>query len=157
MNTKIFISIFLIAALFVPWSTVNAAPRVYELHIRVPASAAWINTGHTVTAGQAFTITGYGQVLTISLYDYRKGSGRHSISGPDGQGSICPNFQDAPPCAMENAPYGALVGKIGSEGTPFLIGSHLEFTPITFGELYLAVNDLLLYHADNSGYFMVFY
>jgi hypothetical protein len=58
---------------------------------------------------------------------------------------------------MEYAPYGALVGKIGANGTPFLIGSSLTYTPGSSDELYLAVNDLLPYYADNYGNYMVFF
>ncbi len=57
---------------------------------------------------------------------------------------------------MENAPFGALVGKIGDNGTPFLIGSQFSFTPEASGDLYLAVNDYLVYYSDNYGNYMVF-
>jgi hypothetical protein len=57
---------------------------------------------------------------------------------------------------MDGAPYGALVGKIGEDGEPFLIGSNYTFTATTSGDLYLAVNDLLPYYDDNSGNYMVF-
>jgi hypothetical protein len=49
-----------------------------------------------------------------------------------------------------------LVGKIGEDGEPFLIGSNYTFTATTSGDLYLAVNDLLPYYDDNSGNYMVF-
>ncbi len=121
-------------------------------HFRLPADAAWVDSGFALTAGQPVTIDAQGMAVTARINLW----GTVSLSGPDGQSAICPNFDGAPACAMENAPFGALVGKIGENGTPFLIGSHTSFTPEASGKLYLAVNDYLVYYSDNYGNYTVF-
>jgi len=155
MKTKVRIclSTLIIAALFVPTSIVFAISPQAASHFRLQANAGWVDSGFAIEANQPITITAYGQAITAPVKIYSSGS----VSGPDGQFSICPNFEGAPPCAMENAPYGALVGKIGVDGEPFLIGSNFEFTPASSGDLYLAVNDLLIYYSDNYGNYMVFF
>jgi hypothetical protein len=52
-------------------------------------------------------------------------------------------------------PYGALVGKIGASGTPFLIGSSTTINPTVDDTLYLAVNDNLPFYGDNHGWYIV--
>ncbi len=120
--------------------------------VRVPAGSGWVDSGFQLAAGQPVNLSAYGMAVTARINIW----GTVSLSGPDGQTEICPNFDGAPACAMENAPFGALVGKIGEDGTPFLVGSNLSFTPGTSGELYLSVNDYLIYYSDNYGNYMVF-
>lgn len=147
------LSILLIASLFIPTWIASAAPASDVGHFRLPADAGWVDSGVAVLVDQPLTITAYGQAITAPINVFSAGT----VSGPDGQLSICPNYVGAPACAMDNAPYGALVGKIGVNGTPFLIGSRLTFIPGSSDELYLAVNDLLPYYADNYGNYMVFF
>jgi len=45
----------------------------------------------------------------------------------------------------------ALVGRIGADGTPFLIGPSLDRRFEAAGELFVAINDLPL--SDNRGHF----
>jgi hypothetical protein len=144
-------SILLIVAFLVPTWIVYAAPSAAS-NFRLPADAGWVDSGFVLQAGQPATLSAYGQAITARINVFGPGS----VSGPAGQLSICPNYDGAPACAMEYAPYGALVGRIGVDGTPFLIGSGLTFTPESSGALYLAVNDLLPYYADNYGNYMVF-
>jgi hypothetical protein len=62
---------------------------------------------------------------------------------------------------MNGVGYGALVGKVGENGTPFYVGAGPGFSipgvSETGGRLYLAVNDLLVDAAiaDNSGGYTV--
>jgi hypothetical protein len=55
---------------------------------------------------------------------------------------------------MNYAPYGALVGKIGT-GAAFLVGKKITFTAKSTGILYLAVNDNLPWYGDNAGGYTV--
>lgn len=151
MKTRICFSLLLITVLAMSTTLVYAAPVSVD-QFRLAAGAGWADSGFDLQAGQELTITAYGQAITAPINVFGSGS----VSGPNGQGNICPNYDGAPPCAMENAPYGALVGKIGVDGTPFLIGSNFAFTADTSGDLYLAVNDLLPYYSDNYGNYMVF-
>lgn len=152
-KSRFYLSVLLIIALIVPTWIVYAAPSSDDSHFRLPANAGWVDSGFALQAGQQLTITAFGQAITAPINVFGPGS----VSGPDGQLSICPNFAGAPACAMDHAPYGALVGKIGANGTPFLIGSSFTFSPGSSGDLYLAVNDLLPYYADNYGNYMVFF
>jgi len=153
IKTKLCLSILIIAALLIPTSMAYATSPQSASHFRLQANAGWVDSGVDVEANQQLTITAYGRAITapINVYD------SSTVSGPEGQINICPNYEGAPSCAMENAPYGALVGKIGVDGDPFYIGSYLIFTPTETGDLYLAVNDLLPYYADNYGNYTIFF
>lgn len=156
MKTRISLSFLLIAALVVPTSIAFAALSQGAIHFRLPANAAWVNSGFSVEAGQEVSVSAYGEVITAPI----KVFGHGSVSDPDGQvwNLGCGQYDGAPPpCAMNDAPYGALVGKVGPSGEPFLIGDVSSFTASTSGDLYLAVNDNLIYYSDNYGNFMVFF
>lgn len=114
------------------------------------ADVGWVDSGINLVQGKTITITAYGEAVTGDLHKFPG-----AVSGPGGQSPICPNFEGAPPCALDNAHFGALIGKIGVDGVPFLIGSAFTFTPSTNGDLYLAINDLLPYFSDNSGSYTV--
>src|SRR5512147_2628449 len=103
IRTSMFVSVLFIAALFMPTSVAFATPLQNADHFRLPADAEWADSGFFVEAGQQLTITAYGQAVTARINIFGAGS----VSGPDGQVAICPNFDDPPPCAMENTPYGA--------------------------------------------------
>lgn len=140
-----FAALIMIAALVLPAAAVQAAPPVI-----VPADAGWFDTGITVTVGDTLTFVARGQALTGPLRDYPD-----ARSGPDGQITDCTMFDGVSPCAMDSVPYGALIGKIGADGTPFLIGSGATISPAAGGTLYLAVNDNLPFYADNHGRYVV--
>jgi hypothetical protein len=116
--------------------------------VKVPATLPWFNSRIQVAAGQEITIQAAGKASTLK-------TSKGSRSGPAGQKYICPDPPAAPPpCALNNARYGALVGKIGNN-PPFLIGKKLTFTARYTGSLYLSVNDNLRHYADNSGSYKV--
>lgn len=58
------------------------------------------------------------------------------LSGPDGLGSSCSA------CTV-HAPVGALIGRIGRGGSPFLIGSRTTILATESGTLFLGSNDNL--------------
>lgn len=156
MKTRISLTILLIAALVVPTSVAFAAPPHAVANFRLPANAGWVNSGFSVQADQQVTFTAHGMSITAPIKDFGVGT----VSDPDGQiwNLGCGQYDGAPPpCAMNDAPYGALVGKIGPSGEPFLIGDSSSYTSSTSGDLYLAVNDNLIYYSDNYGNYMVFF
>jgi hypothetical protein len=58
---------------------------------------------------------------------------------------------------LDDAPYGALIGRVGPAGQPFLIGDASSFTSPASDNLYLAVNDNLRFYNDNlSGFTVIF-
>jgi hypothetical protein len=106
----------------------------------------WIPSGITVTKGKALQITASG---TVNIFNNASGFS----TGPTGT-----SVPSAPTCKTsggESFLYGALLGKIGKNGTPFLIGSSfLTSSAASSGELYLIHNDSNC-AADNSGSFSV--
>jgi hypothetical protein len=137
--------------------TVAAVPRVQAATspVRVPADAEWVNSGILVEADQTIYLETQGVAITAPLRSYRG-----AISGPDGQwwNEDCGDYVGAPPpCAMDYAPYGALVGRVDPDGSPFLIGGESSFTPPASGTLYLAVNDNENYYMDNLAGFTVLF
>jgi hypothetical protein len=117
------------------------------MHVRLPADAGWTAGGIVVSAGVPINITATGQAITAPLKDYPD-----ARSGPDGQITNCWDS-----CALDGAPYGALIGRIGLHGEPFVIGSSLVLNPASGGMLYLAVNDNDIYYGDNHGNYIVFF
>lgn len=55
----------------------------------------------------------------------------------------------------QNLPSVALIGKIGENGSPFLIGKNKQLIANTTGRLYLAINDTHCAGENNSGYYYV--
>jgi hypothetical protein len=70
--------------------------------------------------------------------------------GPDGNPSITPNGD----AAIQNARWGALIGKIGS-GDPFIIGSSYQGIAPNSGSLNFLINDTPGYYSDNYGHFQL--
>jgi hypothetical protein len=87
------------------------------------------------------------------------GSTRVSASsptiGPNGlAGPACAAYATASdPCVDANAPLGALLGRFGPRGTPFVIGTGQTLGGA--GDLELAYNDLVGALADNTGFYSV--
>lgn len=74
-------------------------------------------------------------------------------SGPSGTGSNSPLcFSFIPPFILPQYQVGTLIGKIGQDGKPFLVGESLEFEAERDGTLYLRHNDPKGLTLDNSGY-----
>ena len=116
-------------------------------HLRVKAGAGWVATGIMVNYGDHFTVKANSRANTC----YPGGR-----SDADGQIDICTvGYFPFELCAMEGAPYGALVGKIGAGGEAFLVGKSFDGYALGTGELFLAVNDNLSSYSDNKGGFSV--
>lgn len=134
-----------------------SVPSVYAATepVRVPADREWVDTGMFIEEGQTIYVFTQGLVITGTPNIYKA-----SKSGPDGQvwNLGCGQYEGAPPpCALNDAPYGALVGRVGPFGQPFLIGGASSFIAPASGNLYLAVNDNLVFYSDNlSGFTVLF-
>lgn len=125
--------------------TFHSPARARVVH--VPANVSWLNTGITITPGQIITISASGSASTLP-------SSSTSVSGPDGQGILCPDPGYPPaasyPCHLNGAPYGALIGRIGG-GARFRVGAAYQVEAAAAGKLYLGVNDHLFWVTDNLG------
>lgn len=123
--------------------------------IRVPANVEWVSTRMFVAEGIEVHLITKGVAITAPPATYPD-----SRSGPEGQvwGLGCGQFEEAPPpCALDDAPYGALIGRVGPSGAPFLIGGASSFIPPDSGRLYLVVNDNLGFYSDNLAGFTVLF
>jgi hypothetical protein len=116
--------------------------------IVVPGTALPLDTGIAVRQGQTLAISASGLVFTIA-------GQVGSSSGPEGQPTLCPTLDSPTDCVSNGAPYGALVGKIGVNGSPFLVGASAQLVAPATGVLYLAANDNLIYYGDNAGDYTV--
>lgn len=114
-----------------------------------------MDTGITVADDQEVYLKTLGVAITAPLAGYAG-----AISGPGGQkwNLGCGEYPGAPPpCALDGAFYGALVGRVGLSGESFLIGGALSFIPPASGTLYLTVNDNLGSYWDNLAGFTVLF
>jgi len=149
---KAFAALVMVATLLgVSASSVYAATEP----VRVPAGVEWVSTGMFIEEGQTIYLFTQGLAITATPNIYKG-----SKSGPEGQvwGLGCGQYDGAPPpCALDDAPYGALVGKVGPFGQPFLIGRASSFIAPASGNLYLVVNDNLGFYSDNLGGFTVLF
>ena len=115
----------------------------------VPGPDEWVDTGITVVAGEAITISANGQVYIGAI-----GLGQPNISDyqtPAGDPTTTTAAQTgfAGAFAAPGLVPWSLVGRIGSSGTPFEVGSGSAIAAPTSGRLYLSVNDNNF--SDNSG------
>ncbi len=143
--------VFVVLLLVVVFASVRVQPaQAATQPVWVAADAGWVQTGVTVIAGETVDIVSVGVALTANRSQYFG-----SISGPAGQPYIC----NPPPadCAINGVAFGALVGKVGTGGEPFLIGASSSFTAPASGLLYLAVNDYQIYLSDNNGGYLVLF
>jgi hypothetical protein len=111
-------------------------------------------TGINIDAGDRVVITATGKTSdgtggTVDLggkVDLDNTGGCNPDVSPDGAG---PAAGAGSPLPSEK--FGALLGRIGTSGDWFLVGSGTSFTASTSGELYLIVNDTL--YTDNCDSF----
>jgi hypothetical protein len=109
--------------------------------VTIPGTSAGARTGLYLIAGDRVRLAATGQVNTLP-----PDSG--NLATPSGNGALC-TFE----CILPSAQFGALIGRIGEQGSWFLVGSNLTLNATQTGMLYLAVNDTI--HANNTGSFTV--
>jgi len=105
-------------------------------------SSDWTDTGISVDSATSLTISVSGQVKYLNS--------QWAFASPVGV-----NFSQYQRCKAQGAGSFnnvAVIGKIGANGTPFLVGTHLNRYFDLRGNLYLAVNDMNCRN-DNSGSF----
>jgi hypothetical protein len=111
----------------------------------MPAGAEWFDTGIFLSAGETITIRASGDIYVGALPDLRL---NHET--PDGAPIVTTSDPQFPLTFLaEGLVPWSLVGRIGTNGQPFQVGSQDIFASRTAGELYLSVNDNNF--ADNSG------
>ena len=111
-----------------------ATDKPLVVGVGVTGRDGWQKTGPRLTAGRRYELAATGTWSAI---------GRHRC-GPNGGGVTT----DAE-FALPGAQGAALIGRLGKDGKPFLVGSRLVLAPDRSAELYLAMNDSR--YGDNSG------
>jgi PKD repeat protein len=99
----------------------------------------WQATGITVAAGDILALDAAGGQTWLNGGRAFTADG-HSADVLQGQN-----------CPLPGSGRMALVGRIGEQGTPFLIGQHRQITATAAGQLYLAPNDDWYLLWDNAG------
>jgi hypothetical protein len=102
----------------------------------------WRNSGVVVEKGKHYEIKAKGRWTAGSFCSW---------SGPDGAGAsnaLCIPIG----LQVKGWSQGALIGKIGHEGTPFAVGNELSLEPEQDGVLYFRMNDQDGLFGDNEGY-----
>ena len=109
--------------------------------IQVAANRQWTDTGIDVAAGDRVMFQSSGEVTF--------GRSPGQTASPDGNGSYHSASYPDP-----TAPVGALIGRVGTNGKPFGIGTQSQALGMpAAGRLYLGVNDNEI--GDNAGAFTV--
>lgn len=136
--------------------------------VLVPAAAGWVSSGITVTAGVPVSVTTLGYVQTAFIPQFHVPGVFKSANGPAGQttqptcGDVYatwpPELQELTgPCVLDSAYWGELIGKVGVDGTPFLVGDTTTITPPASGILFFTVGELENTYEDNRGAFTVLF
>lgn len=113
--------------------------------VAVMANQAWTDTGMNVRTGDYLRMAVSGEI--------RFGAGEGDMASSDGNaaGRARATLRTIP---VPGLPVGALIGKVGTNGRPFSIGSAPESIRMPAnGRLMLGINDLTF--NDNSGWFRV--
>ena len=101
-----------------------------ELSVFVPGRAVWTDSSIDVVTGDTIEIKAGGGI-------------RHSKDGPlltpDGDPKLAGHKSNLP--GVEDANHAGLVGKIGDDGVPFVVGRKFEMAIESEGRLYLGIND----------------
>jgi hypothetical protein len=103
--------------------------------VKVSSTEPWTDTDFDLEIGQGLQIRASGEVLI----------NEDTASTPNGVDDPKVNAVTKVLLRARNiiydAGHGALIGKIGEDGKPFLVGEELTFTAESAGRLYLGVND----------------
>jgi hypothetical protein len=106
-----------------------------RITVKVNPKVAWQDTGLFLPAGSTARISASGNWSPWPLAGLW--SGPEGNEGWQGQVSFIP--------------ASALMGRLGTSGRPFFIGTDSEFTAKDNGQLYLAMNDVFSALWDNAG------
>jgi hypothetical protein len=116
--------------------------------IVLPAQVPWFDSGISVLAGDKVAISASGRVYIGNV-----AAGQPNLSNfqtPEGaiNTTAAAQGQNHPFIAPALVPW-SLIGKIGSTGIPFYVGTNKSFAAPNSGKLYLSVNDNVF--GDNFG------
>ena len=117
------------------------APPPTTSVVRVPGTVLWTDSGIDVAMGDEIEIKAGGTIL-------------HSEDGPLLTPEGDPNLRghESNLAGLEDENHAALIGRIGEDGTPFVVGLGIDLVSESEGRLYLGVNDVGV--GNNGGEFV---
>ncbi len=126
----------------------------FSAAVEVPGDRAWTDTGIDLAEGETFRVEARGKVeITHPRRAGRDGFER--LVGPEGtylyETAVKDRAFPLPAAEGGPSPCYALIGRIGADGAPFLVGRERRMTAPTAGRLHLGINDFDV--ADNTGAF----
>ncbi|HWA01462.1 MAG TPA: hypothetical protein VG841_14215 [Caulobacterales bacterium] len=162
------------ALLFAPLAMAQSARPVDAAKLRAPAARLQVQQATTVTATPAPTDQQPVTVVVPANVEWMQtpvavqSGGRLQIRAGDGRWSLAGqtaaaraerlttnadgfNERTNPQAMSPGSNLGALIGKIGANGAPFLVGSKYDAAAAGDGPLFLAINDQPGGYADNAG------
>lgn len=114
--------------------------------VAVAANAGWVSSGVTVEAGGQVQITASGRWTLVATGNGQGGpnaegqslarSSQGQATGPDGIAELAGRVSTTVP----NTNVGALIGRIGDNGAPFLVGSQYSAEVTSTGSLQFSIN-----------------
>ncbi|MBW2020560.1 MAG: hypothetical protein JRI58_10845 [Deltaproteobacteria bacterium] len=113
----------------------KSATKPGEREVKVSGTKPWIDTGIDVNKGQEIIVRAEGEVYI----------NKKTPCTPNGVKD--PNIKPITKLiwrtynVTSDAMHGALIGKLGQQGKPFLVGKELKFRADSAGRLYLGIND----------------
>jgi hypothetical protein len=139
---------FILGMLAAPGSLAGTASRSYTFTVSA-LTPAWHNTGVNIRAGTM------AQIAVISGNGTCHAGAPGCPRNPAGAGFFCSHtamgevYRNGP--AGPHVPYGAVAGRVGPHGKPFLVGHHVGVKGP--GVLYLVYNDCAppAAYRDNAG------
>jgi hypothetical protein len=119
--------------------TPPAKPLPYgrAAEVQIEAVKPWQSAGVTLAAAESYRITASGRWSVGAMCG-------HTDADSRGNNPFCTTDSD-----NLGFPAGSLIGRVGTAGAPFLVGSNKILTPATDGELFLRSYDWL--PEDNFG------
>jgi hypothetical protein len=115
------------------------------------ATETWRPIAADLRTGGRLQITATGQWRIIQQVNFSNDIAAYQSlardRGPDGYTDMPLNAE----VVLPTAPIGALIGKIGENGAPFLIGSQYDQPITSDGALFVTINDIPTQLAENSG------
>jgi hypothetical protein len=121
-------------------------PDSKQISIVLIANQLWLPTGTFVQAGDTLAIGAQGRWSAITQSRLTNAAPQNFV-GPDGYPQTT-GYQGA---LLQTANVGALIGRIGENGAPFLIGSSFQGAADSDGQLFVSMNENPGAFADNQG------
>jgi hypothetical protein len=126
--------------------------------VDVPAGERWTATGVQLKAGQSYMVMGSGLVKTVDELFWAAPQGHSAAdcraSGRGDWDCRCRTLPEWGVCTISEGASMTMVGRVGADGRPFIIGAGGFFATNKDGELFLGPNDNKF--DDNIGAYQAF-